>query len=66
MTIVDRHLVGPGVTGVLTDGKSRWDVRADVFVDANQLPAALPAAITAGATAATDAVQAAASPPAPA
>jgi hypothetical protein len=65
MTVVDRQPVGPGVTGVLTDGRSRWDVRADVFVDADQLPATLPAAITAGEAAATDAVQMAASPPAP-
>jgi hypothetical protein len=65
MAVVDRRSTGRGVSGVLTDGTSRWDVRADAFVDASGLPTALSPAITAGGAAAVDAVQAAAAPPAP-
>ena len=36
-----------GVTGVLTDGRSRWPVRADAFVDASSLPRSLSAAVAA-------------------
>jgi hypothetical protein len=52
MAVVDRMPEGRGLRGVLTDGTSRWDVSADVFVDADALPTALSAAITAGAAAA--------------
>ena len=38
-----------GVTGVLSDGRARWEVVADAYVDAAELPAALPEAITAAA-----------------
>jgi hypothetical protein len=62
MAVVDRHSVGRGLTGVLTDGASRWDVRADAFVDADEFSTELSAAITAGVAAAVDAVQAAAPP----
>jgi hypothetical protein len=65
MAVVDRRLAGPGVTGVLTDGTSRWDVRADAFVDADALPGALPAPVPAGGAAAVAAVPAATGPPAP-
>jgi hypothetical protein len=58
MSVVDRVADGRGVRGVLTDGTSRWEVRADQFVDATTLPGTLPEAITAGATAALDAVAA--------
>jgi len=51
MAVVERTPVGPGLRGVLTDGTSRWDVSADLFVDATLLPADLSAAITAGAAA---------------
>jgi hypothetical protein len=64
MAVVDRHPVGRGVTGVLTDGTSRWDVRADAFVDADELSTELSAAVTAGVAAALDAITTAA-PPAP-
>ena len=42
MELVERVTVEPatgdGVRGVLTDGRSRWDVSADAFVDAAELP----------------------------
>ena len=38
-----------GVAGVLSDGRSRWDVVADAHVDAADLPTVLPDAITAAA-----------------
>lgn len=38
-----------GVTGVLTDGRSRWPVQADAFVDAATLPRGLSAAVAAAA-----------------
>ncbi len=40
---------GGGVRGVLTDGRSRWPVTADAFVDAASLPTELSAAVTAAA-----------------
>ncbi len=58
MDVVERVPAGRGVRGVLTDGTSRWDISADVFVDGTGLPSALPAAITAGAAAALDALNA--------
>jgi hypothetical protein len=64
MAVIDRRLLDRGMTGVLTDGTSRWDVRADAFVAGDALPSELSAAISAGVAAAVDAVQAAA-PPAP-
>ncbi|MGF1599407.1 MAG: hypothetical protein ACFCVK_21250 [Acidimicrobiales bacterium] len=42
---------GPS-TGVLTDGRSRWEVRADAVLDTATLPTGLNAAIRAGAEAA--------------
>ncbi len=44
---------GGGVRGVLTDGRSRWPVTADAFVDAATLPTELSAAVTAAAEVAT-------------
>jgi hypothetical protein len=58
MAVTEREPVGRGVRGVLTDGTNRWDVTADLFVDALLLPSALPAAIVAGAAAALEAVDA--------
>ncbi len=49
MTVVERVPDGRGVRAVMTDGKARWDLRADTFVDAARLPNTLPAAIIAGA-----------------
>ena len=37
------------MTGVLTDGRARWEVVADAYVDAAELPTTLPEAITAAA-----------------
>ena len=54
--VVDRVVDGRGVDGVLTDGTSRWELHADVFVDADGLPASLSEAIVAGAAAALDAI----------
>jgi hypothetical protein len=56
MTAVEREINGRGLRAVLTDGKSRWDVVADVFVDASALPSNLSAAITAGAATAREVV----------
>jgi len=51
MQLVDRvdAASGAGIRGVLTDGRSRWQLTADAFVDAAELPADLPAAIPAAA-----------------
>jgi hypothetical protein len=40
---------GGGVRGVLTDGRSRWPVTADAYVDAGTLPTDLSAAVVAAA-----------------
>jgi hypothetical protein len=59
MAVVDRHpagVDGRGVRAVLTDGTHRWDVSADTFIDADELPTSIAAAITAGVAAATAAV----------
>jgi hypothetical protein len=49
MNVVDRVVDGRGIRAVMTDGKARWDITADTFVDAASLPTALSDAITAGA-----------------
>lgn len=49
MTLIESKPRGDGIAGVLTDGRSRWDLVADHFVDANDLPTELNAAILAGA-----------------
>jgi hypothetical protein len=49
MTVAERTINGRGLLGVMTDGRARWDLSADMFVDATLLPSTLPAAITAGA-----------------
>jgi hypothetical protein len=54
--VVDIEAAGAGVHGVLTDGRSRWDLDAERMVDAGQLPGTLPAAITAGVEAALMAI----------
>lgn len=56
VTLVERVAVGSGLHGVLTDGTSRWELRADRFVDADRLPASLSDAIVAGAVNVEDAV----------
>ena len=58
VSVVERLAVGAGVRGVLTDGTSRWELRADRFVDADLLPPSLSEAITAGAASAEDAIRA--------
>lgn len=52
MALVEAQRNGDGLRGVLSDGRSRWEVSADAFVDAADLPSELPAAITAAARAA--------------
>jgi hypothetical protein len=49
MSLVERRARGRGVSGVLTDGRARWDLVADAFVDASTMPGDLNAAIAAGA-----------------
>jgi hypothetical protein len=58
MAVVERVPTGQGVRGVLTDGTSRWDVSADLFIDASLLPSDLSAAITTGVAAALQALDA--------
>ena len=53
MSLVERSVNGSGMAGVLSDGRSRWEVHADHFVDASALPLDLNAAIVAGAQHAT-------------
>jgi hypothetical protein len=65
MAVVERVTVGRGLRGVLTDGTTRWDLSADMFVDAALLPSALSAAITTGGAAALAAIDARRSTPAP-
>ncbi len=57
MEVVERAPLGRGLRGVATDGRSRWDVSADLFVDAELLPTELSAAITTGSAAAVEAVR---------
>ncbi|MEZ5410836.1 MAG: hypothetical protein R2761_22600 [Acidimicrobiales bacterium] len=50
LELVEAELTeGGGVRGVLTDGRSRWPVTADAYVDAATLPTELSAAVTAAA-----------------
>jgi hypothetical protein len=49
MSLVEQRPRGAGVSGVLTDGRARWDLLADAFVDATTMPTGLNAAIAAGA-----------------
>ena len=46
-----RAVRGRGVHGVLSDGRSRWELVADTWIDAGALAASLPAAIPQGAAA---------------
>jgi hypothetical protein len=54
--IVDRVVTGRVLRGVLSDGRSRWELVADTWIDAAALAPALPDAITAGAAAARRAI----------
>ena len=58
MSVVDRVADGHGIRGVLTDGRSRWEVHADQFVDGSTMPDSLSDAITSGTAAALDALAA--------
>lgn len=49
LELVESTAKGEGLSGVLSDGRSRWDVVADAFVDAGTLPHELQSAIIAGA-----------------
>jgi hypothetical protein len=57
VTVVEQETEGGGLRGVLTDGRRRWELAADVFVDANHLPSSLSDAITSGVAAALAAVR---------
>ena len=48
MTLLDVVSDHSGLRGVITDGRSRWPVAADAFVDASSLPGDLNRAVTAG------------------
>ena len=56
--VEDRVVEGRGIRGVLTDGASRWELHADVVIDADGLPGSLSEAIAAGAESALDAISA--------
>lgn len=45
MTVEDRSPDGAGINGVLTDGRARWAIHADAFVDTSTMPADLNEAI---------------------
>ena len=45
------------MAGVLSDGRARWEVVADAYVDAADLPATLPDAITAAARRAAEVME---------
>ena len=49
VSVVDRRQVAGGVSAVLTDGRSRWDLRARSLVDGAAMPATLSEAIVAAA-----------------
>jgi len=51
LELVEREPRGSGVSGVLSDGRSRWEISADTFVDAADLPSDLAGAIPASAAA---------------
>ena len=52
MRLVDAVHDGDAVDGALTDGRSRWAIHADVFVDTSTFPTELNGAIRDGAAAA--------------
>jgi hypothetical protein len=58
MELIDPVVDGRALRGILTDGRSRWELQADTWIDAASLAATLPAAITDGAAAALDAIAA--------
>lgn len=45
MSLEERAPSGDGVTGILSDGRTRWELRADAFLDASCLPSELNDAI---------------------
>jgi hypothetical protein len=49
LALVESTPRGGGVSGVLTDGRTRWEISADAFVDAGELPSDLPVSIPASA-----------------
>jgi len=54
--VVDRAARGRALHGVLTDGRSRWALRADTWIDAAALASSLSAAIAQGAAAVRDVI----------
>jgi hypothetical protein len=55
VTVVERQPDGCGLRGIMTDGVRRWELTADVFIDADELPTSLSQAITSGVAAAVEA-----------
>ena len=45
MDVVDRQPAGDRLAAVLTDGKARWEVAADAWIDTSEFPADLSAAV---------------------
>jgi hypothetical protein len=58
MTLAGRAVTGRSLHGVLTDGRSSWELAADTKIDADALAVALPAAVTDGEAAALEAIAA--------
>jgi hypothetical protein len=58
MELVDRTVTARCLRGVLTGGRSRWELTADAWIDADGLAASLPAAIRDGEAAALGAITA--------
>ena len=62
VAVIERRHAAQGVEAVLTDGRSRWDLRAQWFVDGEALPTPLSQAIVAAAKVVDDIVTYAARP----
>jgi hypothetical protein len=56
--LIDRAVRGRILHGVLSDGRSRWELVADTWIDAGALAVSLPAAISDGAAAVLRAIRA--------
>jgi hypothetical protein len=56
MELVGGAVTGRSLRGVLTDGRSRWEVVADTWIEADEPATSLSAAIVAGASAAVEAI----------
>ena len=54
MSLIETIPDGVAITGVLTDGRSRWPIRADTFLDVSHMSTNLNAAIHEAAAFATE------------